>query len=134
MAQFDLITSQAKYEDIVRNVYLPALRNLDPGVKYVLCFVSFHSNSITDPQHIRIRNAMVYGYASLLAYRAYGDKSFLEISEKLWNFGRLFTLTDADVMNGHSPKDGKTLIANTSIVQCNGGEWEFARRIMALLT
>ncbi|KAJ8088909.1 hypothetical protein PM082_014155 [Marasmius tenuissimus] len=78
MAQFDLFTSQTKYKDIVRKSYLRALQDVKPHHEFQL----------------------VYGYAASLAYRAYGDETFLKIAERIWNSGLSLTLTDSDIAAG----------------------------------
>ncbi|KAK1222663.1 hypothetical protein PQX77_014479 [Marasmius sp. AFHP31] len=100
MAQFDLFTSQAKYKDLVRDFYLNALQDLSPDREYV--FSSFLLHSTIYHSYARTRNQLVYGYAALLAYNAYGDEQLLTIAERNWNSGLSFTLTDSDITAGSS--------------------------------
>ncbi|KAL0567891.1 hypothetical protein V5O48_014097 [Marasmius crinis-equi] len=98
MTQFDLLSSQTKYKDVVQKFYLPALQTLN-------------------------RDPHVYGYAALRAYQAYGDESYLKIAEDIWDTGMTFTLTESDISAGKSPvkdaqlpsvcSNGATLVGGT---------------------
>ncbi|KAK1222665.1 hypothetical protein PQX77_014481 [Marasmius sp. AFHP31] len=108
MAQFDLFSSQAKYADVARKFYLSALQDLKPDheVRLVLHLrlrPVLNDNTYTLRLGISSLAAKsVYGYAALLAYHAYGDKTLLKIAENNWNAGLSLTLTDSDIATGKS--------------------------------
>ncbi|KAL0577968.1 hypothetical protein V5O48_004004 [Marasmius crinis-equi] len=100
IADFDILTNQTRYKEVVQKYYLPALQDLVP---------------------LQSR----YGYAAARAYLAYKDDAFLTVAERYWASARALTLSDEEVAVGKSsaktnitiPKDctssGTTLAGGT---------------------
>ncbi|KAJ7793246.1 hypothetical protein B0H14DRAFT_2623070 [Mycena olivaceomarginata] len=72
MAQFDMITNQTQYENILQQ--------------------SFSRTQQTRPN---FADEHTYGYAALQAYLAYQNSTFLQYAIQSWSFGRSLTLSQA---------------------------------------
>jgi hypothetical protein len=62
-------------------------------------------------------NARAYGHAAARAYAAYKNQTFLDYAVTVWNYGRNYSLTDADVL-------ARTSVVKNFTIQesCQDGE------------
>ncbi|KAK1221950.1 hypothetical protein PQX77_015240 [Marasmius sp. AFHP31] len=111
IADFDIITNQTRYKQIVQERFLPALQRttLDTVIVSTL-----------------IGSKLRYGYAATRAYLAYQDEGFLTIAKDYWASTKSFTLSDEDVQSRSSPAKSK-INSNVSL-SCSkpGSEYTLA--------
>ncbi|KAJ7238627.1 hypothetical protein C8J57DRAFT_1373483 [Mycena rebaudengoi] len=77
MAEFDLMTNQTRYRDI-----------LEEKLRQTLGARAGFSND------------MAYGHASIKAYAAYKTKTFLDFAVQSWTYNRQYTLSQSDISSG----------------------------------
>ncbi|KAJ7238622.1 hypothetical protein C8J57DRAFT_1478583 [Mycena rebaudengoi] len=77
MAEFDLMTNQTRYRDILEE----KLR-------------------LTLGAHAGFSDDMAYGHASIKAYAAYKTKTFLDFAVQSWTYNRQYTLSQSDISSG----------------------------------
>ncbi|KAJ7211434.1 hypothetical protein C8J57DRAFT_1733343 [Mycena rebaudengoi] len=77
MAEFDLMTNQTQYRDILEE----KLR-------------------LTLGAHAGFSADVAYGHASIKAYAAYKTKTFLDFAVQSWTYNRQYTLSQSDISSG----------------------------------
>ncbi|KAJ7351409.1 hypothetical protein DFH08DRAFT_1078428 [Mycena albidolilacea] len=97
MAQFDMITNQTRYEDVLQQ--------------------SFSRTQQTRPN---FADEQSYGYAALQAYFAYHNSTFLQYAIQSWSFGRSYTLSQAGTVTG---KNFTALGACNGTTMAGGTSW-----------
>ncbi|PBK93437.1 hypothetical protein ARMGADRAFT_1062908, partial [Armillaria gallica] len=83
MAEFDRLTNQTIYKDILKRYFLEA-ESLNPG------FLDMTSLS----------NGLSYGYAAARAYAAYQDPDFLDLAVTSWISARRYTISKEQATSG----------------------------------
>ncbi|KAJ7238629.1 hypothetical protein C8J57DRAFT_1373493, partial [Mycena rebaudengoi] len=79
MAEFDLMTNQTRYRDILEEKLGQTLG-----------------------AHAGFSAPMAYGHASIKAYAAYKTKTFLDFAVQSWTFNRQYTLSQSDISSGRT--------------------------------
>ncbi|KAJ7282665.1 hypothetical protein C8J57DRAFT_1710755 [Mycena rebaudengoi] len=79
MAEFDLMTNQILYRDILE-------KNLGQ----------------TLGAHANFSAPVAYGHASIKAYAAYKTKTFLDFAVQSWTYNRQYTLSQSDISSGQT--------------------------------
>ncbi|KAJ7292485.1 hypothetical protein C8J57DRAFT_1703443 [Mycena rebaudengoi] len=80
MAEFDLLTNQTRYRDILEEKLGQTL-SANPGFS----------------------NPRAYGLASIKAYAAYKTEAFLDFAVQSWTYNRQYTLSQGDIDSGKTP-------------------------------
>ncbi|KAK1233832.1 hypothetical protein PQX77_002998 [Marasmius sp. AFHP31] len=99
IADFDIITNQTRYKQIVQERFLPALQRTTPDLVPV--------QDVDTLLYRIVGNKFRYGYAATRAYLAYQDEGFLTIAKDYWTSNRSLTLSDEDVQSRSSPAKSK---------------------------
>lgn len=107
MAEFDRITNQTKYKDLLKKYFpfMEAVRTdfLDEFLNYGLS----------------------YGYAAARAYEVYQDETFLDYAIASWTSAGAYTLSGSDTSSGSTPGKSFTVQATCQGITMAGGTfWE----------
>ncbi|KIK62082.1 hypothetical protein GYMLUDRAFT_563255 [Collybiopsis luxurians FD-317 M1] len=103
LALFDFLTNQTQYRDTVQS-YFESVANDNPY---------FEGAYLDTP--------LIYGYAAMQAYHAYGDPLYLQYAQDSWEFGSDWTITTDDVTNGRFPGANWTLPPHCTVGSLAGG-------------
>ncbi|KAJ7231514.1 hypothetical protein C8J57DRAFT_1384809 [Mycena rebaudengoi] len=79
MAEFDLMTNQTRYRDILKEKLGQTLG-----------------------AHAGFSALVAYGHASIKAYAAYKTKTFLDFAVQSWTYNRQYTLSQSDISSGQT--------------------------------
>ncbi|KAK0449296.1 hypothetical protein EV421DRAFT_1781127 [Armillaria borealis] len=102
MAEFDRITNQTKYKDVLKT-YFPLMEAARPN------FLDEFS----------------YGYAAARAYEVYQDETFLDYAITSWTSAGAYTLSDSDTSSGSTPGKSFNVQATCQDITMAGGTfWE----------
>ncbi|KAJ7798538.1 hypothetical protein B0H14DRAFT_3492427 [Mycena olivaceomarginata] len=97
MAQFDMITNQTQYENILQQSFSrtqqtrPNFADEHVSPEYFFPFLFIYSTVAL----LQLNFGLTYGYAALQAYLAYQNSTFLQYAIQSWSFGRSLTLSQA---------------------------------------
>ncbi|SJL07299.1 uncharacterized protein ARMOST_10645 [Armillaria ostoyae] len=136
MAEFDRITNQTKYKDVLKT-YFPLMEAARPNFldEFVsLCFIrafvcSFFSSSSSIAElwaipHVKM-GCSSYGYAAARAYEVYQDETFLDYAITSWTSAGAYTLSDSDTSSGSTPGKSFNVQATCQGITMAGGTfWE----------
>lgn len=105
MVEFDIATNQTKYKNWSNTIF-----------------------STMNAQHPGFRNqyldyALMYGYAAIRAYRAYNDDVFLGYAQTVWEFGRVYTLTEDEAQAGSAEMKSFPISSQCQGVTMAGGSF-----------
>ncbi|KAK0222039.1 hypothetical protein IW262DRAFT_1377757 [Armillaria fumosa] len=102
MAEFDRITNQTKYKDLLKK-YFPLMEAVRPD------FLDEFS----------------YGYAAARAYEVYQDETFLDYAITSWTSAGAYTLSNSDTSSGSTPGKSFSVQATCQGITMAGGTfWE----------
>ncbi|KAJ7668926.1 hypothetical protein B0H17DRAFT_873198, partial [Mycena rosella] len=99
LAAFDLATNQTKYQDTLQNYFRLA----------------------SEQQPVNFSGVLNYGFAAAMAYKTYKDPMFLEYARQSWWWGRLNTISQADLNTGIVPGKNFTVCATCQAITMAGG-------------
>lgn len=107
MAEFDRITNQTKYKDVLKT-YFPLMEAARPN--FLDEFLNY---------------GLSYGYAAARAYEVYQDETFLDYAITSWTSAGAYTLSDSDTSSGSTPGKSFNVQATCQGITMAGGTfWE----------
>lgn len=107
MAEFDRITNQTKYKDVLKK-YFPLMEAVRPN--FLDEFLNY---------------GLSYGYAAARAYEVYQDETFLDYAITSWTSAGAYTLSDSDTSSGSTPGKSFNVQATCQGITMAGGTfWE----------
>ncbi|PBK74639.1 hypothetical protein ARMSODRAFT_950649 [Armillaria solidipes] len=107
MAEFDRITNQTKYKDVLKT-YFPLMEAARPNFLDEL-----------------LNYGLSYGYAAARAYEVYQDETFLDYAITSWTSAGAYTLSDSDTSSGSTPGKSFNVQATCQGITMAGGTfWE----------
>ncbi|KAF5367476.1 hypothetical protein D9758_003701 [Tetrapyrgos nigripes] len=104
LAEFDRITNQTMYQDVIKNSYPRGLRVVQADAN-----LGFRTDIM-----------LLFGRSAAIAYAAYNDSFFLDYATSLWAFGNNYTLSDSD-FDGQSDKRSFPLQQDCRGASMSGG-------------
>ncbi|KAK0222372.1 hypothetical protein IW262DRAFT_1553644 [Armillaria fumosa] len=127
MAEFDWITNQTKYKDLLKK-YFPLMEAVRPDfLDEALCFI-----------HAFLNYGLSYGYAAARAYQVYQDETFLDYAITSWTSASAYTLSESDTLSGSTLAKSFSVQATCQGITMAGGTfWEtdqYNPSIVALAT
>ncbi|KAK0187579.1 hypothetical protein F5146DRAFT_1141005 [Armillaria mellea] len=100
MAEFDRLTNQTKYKQMLKQWFSLAETADSGGLNTLYALTILPGALLTDLDAVLLNFRLEHGYAVIRAYAAYQDQDFLDRAVTSWTFARQYTISKEQAASG----------------------------------